>query len=105
MMVPSRYIDQAQIASEIERAKLKLGPEVVRLMHNTGPDMDGEPSIFIRIVLTDSASREENLGAVTRRIEKTFFDTLNPYGNWGLYPYFSYRNQSAQPEQRDSAWT
>lgn len=104
MIVSSRYIDQAQIAFEVDRAKLKLGPEVVRLMHSTGPDMDGESSIFFRVVLTDSASREETLAAVMRQIKKTFFDELRPYENWGMYPYFSFRSQSEQPEHRDSAW-
>lgn len=104
MIVSSRYIDQAQIASEIDRAKLKLGPEVVRVKHRVGPDMDGDPSLFIRVVLTDSASREETLADVTWGISKIFFDELRPQEVWGLYPYFSFRSQSEQPEQNDSAW-
>ena len=98
------HIDQEQLAVEIERVKLKLGPEVVRLMHNVGPDMDGDPSIFIRVVLTDAASREEILADVTWGIAKSFFDELRPQEVWGLYPYFSFRSHSEQPEQNDSAW-
>ena len=53
-----------------------------------------------RIVITDAASRKEVLGEVTSRIRQFLIDELAPIENWGLFPYFSFRNQSEQA-QRD----
>ena len=93
-MVPSGFVDQAQLSSEVRRAISMLGPEVVRVEHSVGADTSGEPAIFFRIVLTDLASREETLADVSGNIARFFFDELRPYENWGLYPYFSFRSES-----------
>lgn len=103
-VIPSGYINQEQLTKEIERATERLGPEVIRVKHSLGTDTSGEPSVFFRIVLTDSASREETLADVTGQIATIFFDELRPYENWGLIPYFSFRSQSEQATRNDPAW-
>ena len=95
-MMISGYVDLDKLAAEIERTKLKLGPEVVRLRYSVGPDSTDDPSIQFRIVLTDAASREECLGEVSAGIVRMFYDELRPYEKWGLYMYFSFRSQSEQ---------
>ena len=102
--IPSGYVNQKQLASDVERAKQRLGPEVVRVTHSVGADTSGEPSIFFRIVLTDSASDEETLADVTGQISGILFEELRPYENWGLRPYFSFRSQSEQANRDDLAW-
>ena len=106
-IVHSGYISQEHIANEVERAKLVLGPEVVRVRYNTGEDTSGDPAIYFRIVLTDSASRRETLFEVTEKIRNVFYDELKPYENWGLFPYFNFRNQSEQAKREglDLNWT
>ena len=104
-LVPHGYVDPAQLAVEVERVRLRLGPEVVRVRHSVGEDTSGEPSVFFRIVLTDWASREETLADVTGQIATLLFDELRPYENWGLFPYFSFRSQSEQAMRNDLAWT
>jgi hypothetical protein len=104
MVVPSGYINQAHLAAEIERVRQKLGPEVVHLKYSVGPDTGGEASIYFWIVLTDSASRRENLGDVTEKIVTLFFDELHPYENWGLNPYFSFRSQSEHAVHHELEW-
>jgi len=103
-IVPSGFVNQAELANEVIRATSKLGPEVVRVRYSVGADTSGEPSIFFRIVLTDSASREETLADVTGQIATVLFDELRPYENWGLTPYFSFRSQSEQASRNDLAW-
>jgi hypothetical protein len=103
-LAPSGYINQRQLEAEIDRAIERLGPEVVLVRHSFGPDSSGEPSVFFRIVLTDSASREETLADVTGQIVTTLFDELRPYENWGLIPYFSFRSQSEYTRRYDLAW-
>ena len=106
MVVPRGFVHQTELAAEVERAKLKLGPSVVRVKHSIGDDMSGEPAIYFRIVLTDAASNEETLAEVTGQISKILFDELLPYENWGLTPYFSFRSQSEQAKRDvlDTNW-
>ena len=106
-MVHGGYISQEQIANEVERAKLLLGPEVVRVRYNTGEDTSGDPAIYFRIVLTDSASRRETLSEVAEKIRNIFDDELRPYENWGLYSYFNFRSESEQAKREglDLKWT
>ena len=103
-MVPTGFVHQAQLAKEIDKAKRKLGKEIVRVNYSLGTDSTGEPSIFFRIVLTDAASREDKLAAVTGRIETTLFDEIRPHENWGLLPYFSFRSKSEQEKRNDPEW-
>ena len=105
MVVTHRgYVSQEQIAAEIERARQKLGPEVVRLMYNIGPNHYDEPAIHVRIVLTDEASREANLVRVTGQITSLMFNEVHPY-DWGMPMYFSFRSESEQTKLTDTAWT
>jgi hypothetical protein len=103
--IPTGYVNHEKLASEIERAKKHLGPEVVRLKHTVGPNTSDEPSIYFRVVLTDSASREETLADVTGQISRILFDELHPYENWGLRPHLSFRSQSEQANRDDPAWS
>ena len=101
MVVATGYIDQAKLASEVEKAARRLGPEVVRLKHRLGPDTNGDPSIDFRIVLADDvvqkAIHEDTVAEVTGRIMGTLFEELHPYENWGLVPYFAFRSLSEEP--------
>ena len=106
-VIHSGYITQEKIAAEIELAKQKLGPEVVRIRYNTGSNHWDDPAIFFRVVLSDAAAKEEILGKVSQKIIWFFFDELHPIENWGLRPYFSFRSQSEQAERDgiDLDWT
>ena len=103
-MIPTGYINPQVIASEIERAIQKLGPEVVRVKYKVGEDTSGEPAIYFRIVLTDTASEEVRLADVTARVAASLFDELRPHENWGLLPYFSFRSESEQEKRNDPEW-
>ena len=103
-MVPSGFVHQAQLDSEIKNALRKLGPEAVHVAYNLGEDSTGEPSIFFRIVLTDAATREDTLAEVTGRIATILFDEVRPIENWGLHPYFNFRSESEQQRRKDPDW-
>ncbi len=102
--VPAGFVHQAELERQIARAIKKLGKDVVRVNHGFGTDSTGEPSIFFRVVLTDSASREEHLAEVTYRISSTLVNELRPIENWGLLPYFNYRSVSEQRKRNDPDW-
>src|SRR5450755_4205254 len=100
---PITVFSQAQLEEEIKRASARFGPEVVRLKYNLQGDNDGDPAIYFRIVLTDSASREESLGDVGDNIENITREEIRPYEK-GLYAYFSFRSQSEQAMMNDPEW-
>jgi len=105
VVIPTGYLNQEELANEIQRAKTKLGPEVVRLKHTVGANTSDERAIYFRIVLTDSASRQETLGDVIEHVSQVLFNELHPYENWGLRPYLSFRSQSEQASHNDPAWS
>ncbi len=104
-MYPTGFVNQAQLANAVGQVAQKLGNEVVRVRHSIGSDASGEPSIYFRIVLTDSASREDTLADVTGHIATVLFDELRPIENWGLYPYFSFRSNSEQAKRNEPEWS
>lgn len=103
-MVPNGFVHQAQLDGDITSAILKLGPEVVHVAYSLGADSTGEPSIFFRIILADSATKEEAITEVTDRIATILFDEVRPIENWGLHPYFNFRSRSEQRRRPDPEW-
>jgi hypothetical protein len=104
MYAPTGFVNQAQLATTVGEAASKLGKEVVRVRHTIGADSAGDPAIFFRIVLSDSASREATLADVTGTIATTLFEAIRPYENWGLIPYFSFRSESEQEMRNEPEW-
>src|SRR5271168_939313 len=102
-ILPNGLVNQTQLADEVSKAVGKLGNDVVHVYHNIGSNTSGDPSIFFRIVLTDAASREDNLADVIGRIENVLFEEIRPY-EWGLIPYFSFRSESEQATLGEHAW-
>jgi len=103
-IVPTGFVNQAQLANVVTKAIRKLGKEAVRVNYSIGTDSSGEPSIVFRIVLSDAASREDKLAEVAGRIETLLFDQIRPYEKWGLFPYFSFRSKSEQAMRSDPEW-
>jgi hypothetical protein len=103
-MVPTGYVNQAQLGEIIAQAAQLLGPEVVRVTYSLGPDSTGEPSLFFRILLADAYIREETIADLTRRIRSALFDATRPLENWGLRPYFNFRSKSEQDRRPDPDW-
>ena len=57
-------------------------------------DWSGDPAIFFSVVLTDEASKPENLRKVTTAFTDLIEDKVNPLSNWGVIPYFTFRSVS-----------
>ncbi len=103
-IVQSGLVNQSQLTKIVDQSIRKLGKEAVRVNFNIGEDTGGDPSIFFRIVLTDSASAEATLWDVTNRIEAKLNQEIHPLENWGLIPYYSYRSKSEQAKRNDPEW-
>jgi hypothetical protein len=104
--VPAAFVNQTQLAQSVNAAMRSLNPqEVVRVANSIGRDSIDDPAIFFRIVLTDSASREDRLADVTGRVASSLFNSIRPVENWGLTPYFSFRSFSEQRMRNDPEWS
>jgi hypothetical protein len=102
-IVPSGLVNQRSIAAGVERAARALAAEVVRIGYDIGTDWIGNTSIFFTIILTDEASRPENLREVTQRVSHRIM-TETRTDQSGLQAYFSFRSQSEQAKLREPAW-
>ncbi len=99
MVFPAGFITHAQITDAVDKAIQDLGPEVVRVRYNVGPDIHDESAIHLRVMLTGWAASEET-GAVADKIWTKITDLLRPYENWGLFPYLCSRaNFERSPER------
>lgn len=99
-------INPADIDTEVRRAVPKLGPDVVRFRYTVQDDTTGDPAIYFRIVITDSAaSSRDALRQSTEAIENRVTSEINPYLRWGLFPYFSFRGESEQALMHEAEWS
>ncbi len=104
-IVPIGFVNQTQLDREIEAAVAKLSnKDVVRVRHSFGSDSTGDPAVFFRIVLTDSASKADALAEVADRVSETLVDEVRPLENWGLIPYFNFRSKSEQDKRTEPEW-
>jgi len=100
-MVPTGYVHRGHLDAIVKEAGAHLGPEVLHVAYRIGPDSTDEPSIYFRVLLADSAVREDIIVDVTRRIADVLLATVRPVEDWGLLPYFNYRSKSEQDRRRD----
>jgi hypothetical protein len=99
----SAVSNQAEIDRRIKEVARKLAPDVVRIRYAITSDSTGEEAIFLRILLSDEASRERRLRSVTERIESELLAAI-PFDDFGLYQYFRYRNRSEHAMLKEPAW-
>jgi hypothetical protein len=96
MNVLRAFIHQSQFKAAIARAKKHVAPDVVSIIPTLGNDWSGEPAVFFMVILSDAASRRDQLLSVTDRVSKTIVGEVEPLDEWGVLPYFNFRSQSEQ---------
>ena len=93
---------------ELQKSLSALRPAIPDAMVNwrytIGEDWSGDPAIFFWITLSDEAAKRRNLQDATRQIIDLVNQQVNPLGQWGLIPYFSFRNQSEQARLREEVF-
>jgi len=104
MHVPAGIVRQSEIARGVASVEREMAPDVVRIRHNTGSDWSGDDAIFFRILLSDRASRDDRLPAVSDRVSSRLSEALD-LADTGLLPYFSFRSESEQSDLNDEAWS
>lgn len=93
-----------KLASAIERAKEKIGPDAIWIRYRTLLDHSDEPAIEVKVMLPDSAILPDTLGPVTRRIREIVWDEVEPYQEFSMRMYFRFRGESEQAKMKDADW-
>jgi hypothetical protein len=88
----------------VKAAEEKFAPDVMRIRYHTGYDWNGDPAVFFRILLSDHASRSENLGSIARRVDRELFDEFLRLGESDYFPYTTFRSKSEQDQLKDPQW-
>jgi hypothetical protein len=104
VQIARAFAQQAQLDQAIAELKPALGPDVVCLTYTLGQDWTGDNAIFFRIVLSDRASRRDELHKATEQMEDAIMLRLEPLEQWGVLPYFSYRSQAEQAVLQEAPW-
>ncbi len=97
-------MQESQFASAVAEVERMLSPQVVRILHSFRDDATGEPAVFFMILLSDDASRRDQLGEVSHRISMEISRRVEPLEQWGVLPYFSFRRQSEHAQLHEPAW-
>jgi hypothetical protein len=88
---------------QVQETAMNFPGEVVAIRYSISHDWNGDPAIFFRILLSDSASRADVLADVTGRVGGELFDNLQ-LGDSDYTPYFYYRSKSEQDKLKDPEW-
>ena len=104
MNIARAFVQQTQLDEAVGNLKPELGSDVVTLRYTLGQDWSGEPAIFFRVVLSDRASRRDQLRSATNQIENAIMRRLQPLEEWGVLPYFSFRSMAEQAALQEEAW-
>lgn len=104
MTITRAEAQDTAFAEAVERVVANLGPNVVRVRYDFGPDPTGDPAVFFRVLLTDAAAKRERLLQVTREIQRLIVRQIEPFEQWGVWPYFDYRSESEQNDLHDAEW-
>ncbi|MGA3189915.1 MAG: hypothetical protein ABSF22_22650 [Bryobacteraceae bacterium] len=88
----------------VKAAEEKFAPDVIRIRYHTGFDWSGDPAIFFRVLLSDTASRPENLGHVADRVRRELRDEVLRLGESERLAYSTFRSKSEQDKLKDPQW-
>jgi hypothetical protein len=96
MYVPTAFAQQPQFQAAVNRAAQQLGPHVTDLSFTLGNDWSGEPAVFFMVILSNAASRRDQLLRTTSQVSNTIVQLVQPLEQWGVLPYFNFRSEAEQ---------
>lgn len=102
-IVPRGLINQSKIKAGVQRAERALAPDAIRIMYSFAEDVQGNFSLFFRIVISDAISTPIKLREATQRIIAKVLHEIKAE-ELGLQTYFNFRSASEQAVLRDSFW-
>jgi len=98
--IAKAFAQQARLDEASNEVRRTLGPDVVSFRCSLGQDWSGDSAIFFRIVLSDRASRCDQLRSAADRIENTVMQRLQAIA-W----HSQQRSTRAVTRSRETAWS
>ena len=102
-IVPRGLVDQGKIRAGVQKAERVLAPDVIRIMYVFAEDVQGNISLFFRVVISDAVSTPAKLRETTQRIITRVLKEVKSE-ELGLQTYFNFRSKSEQAALRDPFW-
>ena len=102
-MVPRGLVDQSKIRAGVRKAELALAPDVIRIMYSFAEDVQGNMSLFFRILISDRAAAPSSLRERTQQIITKVLQEIKAQ-ELGLQTYFNFRSESEQEMLREPFW-
>jgi len=104
MIITRVVLNEADLDRRVKAAARKLAPDVVRIRYDIALDSTGEEAIYLRVLLSDDASREVRLGEVTSRVRAELSNKLK-LDDLGFKAYSFFRSESEQATMKDPTWS
>jgi len=102
-LAPRNFVDQSKIRAGVKQAESALKPDVVRIMYSFTENVEGNVSLFFRIVISDQAAEPAQLRKTTQRIINKVLHEITAE-ELGLETYFNFRSRSEQALLKEPAW-
>ena len=102
-MTPTVIVDRKALDAAVSEVGQSLAPDVTRIRYEVAEDWSGDPAIFFRVVLSDSASRRDYLGQIASMVASRLAERLD-FDSMGLRAYHNFRSVSEQAGIREEAW-
>ena len=100
--------DPDELPSRVAELERRLAPDVRRIRYTLGEDHGGDPAVFFRVLLSDSACRGARLFPLTKHVESEIVAYLGldrpGVGAPLPYPYFNFRSESEQAQLKEESW-
>jgi len=101
--VPTAFAQEARFQATVTRVAQRLAPHVVSIIPTLGNDWSGEPAVFFMVILSDAASRRDQLLKISNQVSEAIVRDVQPLEQWGVLPYFNFRSQSEQAKLNQPA--
>ena len=102
MYIAKAFAHQGQFFNAI--GQVALPPQVTNVTPTLGTDWNGEPAVFLQVILTDNSVPRNQLLALTKRISQAIIQQVRPLEEWGVLPYFNFLTESEQARIKEPTW-
>jgi len=104
MYSPRGIAQPTELHKSLSALRPSVPDAIVNWRYTIGEDWTGDPAIFFWVTLSDEAAKRWNLPHATSQIIDLVKERVDPFGQWGLLPYFSFRSQSEQARLREEVF-
>lgn len=104
MYIPKAFAHQTEFFATIANVAGTFTPQVVGITPTLGTDWEGEPAVFLQVILADDAVPRTQLLAFTKSISWAIAQHVQPLEEWGVLPYFNFLTQTEQARTKEPIW-